>query len=124
MPGLVTVCLALGGICDPDLWDILRALVAINARVYEQGLAADPWSVRWVPDDYGKSATMRDARVLLARGWGSCHELAAAYAGYLRANGSRDADVIVLDVGPREWHIVAQAGGQVYDPQELGSHGG
>lgn len=128
VPGLATVCLALGGVCDPDLWDIVNALASINARLYERGLADEPWSLRWEPDGYGTAATMRDARVLLARGVGSCHELAAAYAGWLRANGARDATVVVIDAGRtdagEDWHVVAEAGGQRYDPQAIGQRHG
>lgn len=116
-----TICLALGNLCDPDVFDVVHALVSINARAYESGALPAPWSIRWVPDSYGRRASMRDVRMLQARGHGSCHEVAAAYAGWLRAMGDPDADVEVIDAGPVDFHVVAVSRGRTYDPQVIGA---
>lgn len=121
-----TLCIAMGIICDEDVFDVVRALVSINERAYaNEHVTLDPTSLRWVPDPYGSRATMHDVRQLAIRGHGSCHELAAAYAAWLRVVHGVDAQVVVVDTGPRDWHVVAVVHGSyevdVYDPMEIGA---
>jgi hypothetical protein len=95
----------------------LQVLARVNERLFASGLASSPFDVAWKPDDYDTMVILSDARILESRGYGSCGELAAAYAGFFAANGF-PAEIELLRVGANAYHVVCHARGHVYDPQK------
>lgn len=106
---------------ERDFVHALRALVHHNERIYRAGRARAPWDIDWVPDGPAGCVVVSDAVALQRRGAASCGELAAAYTGYLRAQGDSQARVHIERTGPRQWHAVCIAGdSRVYDPAIIG----
>ena len=109
---------------------VLDALADYNARTYELDRSRKlpaPWSIAYRPDPFGRRVQLRDVERLLVRGHGSCGELAAAYAGWLRAHGT-DARIEAIDDGPDSWHAIAVVddgrGRWTYDPATIAARGG
>lgn len=119
----VSICIRARRLSPAAIARTLINLVEIDIELYEAKIVtASPWSIVWVPDDEAETSTMSDVSILLDRGYGSCGELACAYAAWLAVfrhggktlqlvpNGSLDA-----------WHVRATRGRCIYDPQVLGN---
>lgn len=117
------VCPLSAEAAEREIVDMIGGLVLYNVRIYRSGRALAPWGIRWVPDARERCVVMHDAKALLERGYGSCGELAAAYAAWLRTHGDEGAQVQLTLTGTNEWHAVAVASdGRVYDPANIGVH--
>lgn len=101
---------------------VLAALVEHNVELYRSGeVQRSPWQLRYVPDEHAPESILRDARVLMMRSYGSCGELAAAYAAWMVVHEHGSGTLELLSDGPASWHVVATKGRTVYDPQILGA---
>jgi hypothetical protein len=117
----LNLCIRARALSARTITTVLHALVEINVEIYSAGLVTrSPWRLRWVPDGYAPTSTLRDAQILDDAGEGSCGELAAAYAAWLIVHKHGDAGVELLSDGPNAWHVRALQGSTVYDPQILG----
>jgi hypothetical protein len=104
--------------------EVLGALAHYNAATYTctpPRCLVPPWRLRYRPDEPAGTIILRDAQMLLRRGVGSCGELAAAYAGYLIANGRPTrVEAMLTDAKRSIFHAFALANdGEVFDPAEL-----
>lgn len=117
----VRLCLALD-VADPEtIADVLRVLVHVDLRLYKDQVVVDPpWGLRWIPDGVADTSTLRDVALLHERGYGSCGELACAYAAYVSFSQGRGCSLQLLSNGPDSWHVVAIDGDRVLDPQMIG----
>lgn len=117
----VSLCLAVHALPAETVASVLAALVELNVEIYRQGVATrSPFDLRWVPDELAEVSTMRDAKLLEDRGYGSCGELAAAYAAWLVVHADGEGELDLLSNGVQQWHVVARIGDRVFDPQHLG----
>jgi hypothetical protein len=138
----VRLCLAVHRLQPKTIAALLEALVLHNAEQYAAGLVtSSPFDLEWRPDQLmecdddgcriASTSTLRDAKLLQERGYGSCGELAAAYAAWLQVNGVRAAgsgrtrrgrgDLKLIRTGINTYHVVAVFFGTVYDPQAIGA---
>lgn len=100
---------------------VLITLVEHNVELYAAGeVTRSPFYLRWEPDDYAHASVMRDAVLLDRRGYGSCGELACAYAAWLAVHYNGARTLQLLSNGPDAWHVTATRGQTIYDPQVLG----
>lgn len=98
----------------------LRMLANVNARLFRTSVHFDPFVIPYRPDNFADHVVFSDVRVLLERGYGSCGELAAAYAGYFLADGI-PAVVLVHRVAENSYHVTCRSRGTVYDPERIGT---
>lgn len=100
----------------------LLTLVDLNVELYRsREVTTAPWSLVWIPDEPANVSTLHDAALLEERGYGSCGELACAYAGWLVVYHKGSGNLQLLSNGPDAWHVTATRGRVVYDPQILGA---
>lgn len=124
----VSLCIRARRIEADTIARMLVALVEINVAIYERReVIVAPWPTRnspgivWEPDAADNVATLHDASILHERGYGSCGELAAAYAAWLAVHHHGAKTMQLLSNGPDAWHVTATRGRTVYDPQILGA---
>lgn len=128
----VKLCLDLQTLDQVEILGAFGVLIEHNVRLYRRGLVRrNPLGIRWNPDDPASESVLRDVYLLVQAGEGSCGELACAYAGWFRFNGS-PARVELISTGscarPGErpescslWHAVAVVGAETWDPQVIGA---
>lgn len=125
------MCVALHRAQPKLIAAVLDALFAHNVEQYRAGIVKrPPWHLEWRPDklvecdDDGcriaSTSTMRDAKMLEDRGYGSCGELAASYAAWLEVHKGPGASLDLIRTGAGTYHVVAFHGGVEYDPQTIG----
>lgn len=121
----VNLCIRAYELQPETIARVLVALVEMDVDQYASGLVTrSPFTLRWVPDPMGDTAMLRDAYCLTDRGYGSCGELACAYAAWLQVHSRGEGKLDLLSNGENAWHVVANAHGRVYDPQHSGVNRG
>lgn len=127
----VRVCVAVHRAHPRLIAAMLAALTEHNVAQYKAGLVKrPPWHLEWRPDQLvecdddgcriASTSTMRDAKMLEDRGYGSCGELACSYAAWLEVNKGGEASLTLIRTGADTYHVIAEHGGQEYDPQTIG----
>ncbi len=124
----VSICIRAKRIDAETIARTLLTLVDLNVELYRaRDVTVAPWPTRsspglvWIPDEPANVSTLHDASLLQERGWGSCGELACAYAGWLVVYYNGSGNLQLLSNGPDAWHVTATRGRTVYDPQILGA---
>jgi hypothetical protein len=117
----VQLCIEATTLSADTIARVLVTLVEHNIELYAAGeVTRSPFQLRWIPDDYATASVLRDAVVLERRGFGSCGELACAYAAWLAVHHHGPKTLQLLSNGPEAWHVTATRGRTIYDPQVLG----
>lgn len=127
----VRICIETAGLPGTTILDVLLALHALDVQQYKRRIVTvSPFHLGWVPDqlvecnDTGcwvnREANLRDAYLLEQRGYGSCGELACAYAAWLDVTKGEGAQIVLSGQGKNLWHVVAEYDGRTYDPQAIG----
>lgn len=118
----VSLCIRAKRLDADTIARTLVTLVDLNVEIYRSGeVTRAPWYLTWVPDDPANVSTLHDAILLEERGFGSCGELACAYAAWLVVYQHGAGNLQLLSNGPAAWHVTATRGKLIYDPQFIGA---
>lgn len=119
------LCLQLPELDTQLVKEVCSSLASYNSRTWTCGpqelCLAPPWSVQYREPRPSARITLHDAVTLMQQGWGACGEMAAAYAGWMLAQGL-PASIDAMQTSPNSWHVWARLGDRIYDPIVIGSN--